>query len=218
MNMYEEKSIELLNLHSQLQFQNGSLADEFPEQVMTMMFLQGNEKVLELGGNIGRNSIIIGHILNKNNNHDFVTLETNTEDANILIQNRDINSLKFHVENSALSNRKLIQSGWNTIPSSSVLPGYFEVKTITWKDLYDKYKIIFDTLVIDCEGAFYYILQDMPEILDNIKLIMMENDYFADWSQKDFVLNTLINVGFKCVFNKELSNTPYHDFYQVWKR
>jgi hypothetical protein len=36
----------------------------------------------------------------------------------------------------------------------------------------------FDTLVLDCEGAFYYILQDTPEILEGIKLLIMENDYF----------------------------------------
>lgn len=214
---YEEKSRELQCLHTQLQFQYGSLGDEFPEQVMSMMFLEGNEKVLELGGNIGRNSIIIGHILNKNNNFDFVTLETNTEDANKLKHNRDINGLKFHVENCALSNRKLIQSAWTTIPSDTLLPGYFAVNTITWKELNDKYNIVFDTLVLDCEGAFYYILQDMPEILDNIKLIIMENDYFADWSQFDFVINRLINAGFKCVFNRDLPNIR-HDFYQVWKR
>lgn len=214
---YEDKSRELLQLHTKLQFQYASMSEEFPEQVMSMMFLEGHEKVLELGGNIGRNSVVIGHILNRNNNYDFVTLETNAEDADKLRHNRDINSLKFHVENSALSNRKLIQSGWVTIPSDEVLPGHFPVNTITWKELTDKYNITFDTLVLDCEGAFYYILQDMPEILDNIKLIIMENDYFADWSRLDFVLNTLKNKGFQCVFNKELGNERA-DFYQVWKR
>ena len=43
-------------------------------------------------------------------------------------------------------------------------------------ELKNKYNINFDTLVLDCEGAFYYILMDMPEILENIKLIINEID------------------------------------------
>ena len=65
-----------------------------------------------------------------------------------------------------------LQKDWNTIPSDTVLPGYKEVNTITYTDLVKKYNINFDTLVIDCEGAFYYILQDMPETLNNIKLLL----------------------------------------------
>lgn len=34
----------------------------------------------------------------------------------------------------------------------------------------------FDVLIVDCEGAFYNILNDFPEILDNIKLIIIEMD------------------------------------------
>jgi hypothetical protein len=34
---------------------------------MTVKYLTGNEKVLELGANIGRNSLIISYILNCNN-------------------------------------------------------------------------------------------------------------------------------------------------------
>ena len=34
----------------------------------------------------------------------------------------------------------------------------------------------FDVLVIDCEGAFYNILNEFPEILDHTKLIIIEHD------------------------------------------
>jgi bifunctional polynucleotide phosphatase/kinase len=40
---------------------------------MVVKYLTGNEKVLEIGGNIGRNSLIIAYILGNRNN--FVTLE-----------------------------------------------------------------------------------------------------------------------------------------------
>jgi hypothetical protein len=31
-----------------------------------------------------------------------------------------------------------------------------------------------NTLVLDCEGAFYWILKDMPDILNNIEKILMD--------------------------------------------
>lgn len=62
---YEQRSKELIELHKNIRFNYGSLSDEFPEQVMSLMFLTGDEKVLKLGGNIGRNSMIIAYILNK---------------------------------------------------------------------------------------------------------------------------------------------------------
>ena len=39
--------------------------------------------------------------------------------------------------------------------SDELLPGYKPVNTITLEELNNKYNIEFDTLVLDCEGAFY---------------------------------------------------------------
>lgn len=138
---------------------------------------------MEIGGNIGRNSLIIASILKTNN---FVSLESDLNISKQLIENRDLNNFNFHVENSALSNRKLIQRGWDTIPSDVLQNGYKWVNVIGLSELKTKYNINFDTLVLDCEGAFYYILMDMPEILNNIRLIIMENDYH-DLSQKQYI-------------------------------
>lgn len=203
------------SIHSKLKFEHGSLNDEFPEQVMSVKYLKGTEKVLEIGGNVGRNSVMIGYILNQQNNNDFVTLECCTEDAEKIINNRDINGLKFHVEKSALSARKLIQNGWITEPSDVDRDGWKRINTITWKELNDKYNIPFDTLVLDCEGAFYYILYDTPEILDNIKMVIVENDY-PNIDHKHYVINKLQEKGFKLDYQKYLGDKE--DFYQVWLR
>ena len=69
-----------------------------------------------------------------------------------------MNSFKFIAENAALSKRKLIQNHWQTIPSETVLSGWENVNIIDFDTLQKKHNIIFDTLVLDCEGAFYYIL------------------------------------------------------------
>lgn len=205
------------DLHSKLTIHHGTFNEELPEQEMVVRFLSGHEKVLEIGGNIGRNSLIIGSILGTNANN-FVTLECDTNSAGILRQNRDLNNMKFHIEESALSNRRLIQKGWDTIASEKLLPGYHNVNIISWNDLKNKYNIEFDTLVLDCEGAFYYILMDMPEILNNISLIIMENDYW-DITHKKYIDNVLTQNNFFVDFVQSGGWGPCkHNFFEVWQR
>lgn len=208
----------LEELHKILSLDFGSFQDELPEQKMVVRYLTGKEKVLEIGGNIGRNSLIISSILRREKNHQFVVLETDKNIYLQLIHNKDLNDLVFYVENSALSKRKLIQKGWETIQSDELLPGYTNVKCIDWEALCKKYAIEFDTLVLDCEGAFYYILKDMPEMLTNIELIIMENDY-KDISHKRYVDMILRKYRFAVDYQESGGWGPcYNFFFEVWKR
>jgi len=217
-SVYPNIQSKLANIHSKLKINYGSFNEEYPEQMMTTRYLTGNEKVLEIGGNIGRNTLVISYILSQQNNYNFVSLECDIGIANQLAENKALNGLNFQIENSALSKRKLIQKGWDTIASDTVLDGYTEVKTITWEELNSKYNIVFDTLVLDCEGAFYYILMDMPEILNNVNLIIMENDYhditcknYVDTilKQNNFYVDYVESGGWGCCYN---------NFFEVWKK
>jgi len=208
----------LLDIQSNLQIKHGSFHEEIVEQKMAVRYLTGNEKVLEIGGNIGRNSLIIAYILNKQKNNNFVTLESDVESASLLCENRNLNNLKFFIEPMALSKKKLIQQGWNTIQSDVLLDGYKWVNTIDLNSLMEKYKIQFDTLILDCEGAFYYILIDMPEILNNINLIIIEND-FTDNGQKQYVDNVLRQNNFYVDYYEAGGwGESAHCFWQVWKK
>ena len=202
-------------IHSKLQLKYGTFKDELPEQKMAVRYLSGNEKVLEIGGNIGRNSLVIASIVN---NDTFVTLESDIRISKQLAENRDINKFTFHIENSALSKRKLIQKGWETKPSDVLQNGHVWVNTINLDDLKSKYKIDFDTLILDCEGAFYYILMDMPEIVDGIKLIIMENDY-NNIAHKNYVDSVLKEYKFYNEY-KEAGGWGccYNNFFEVWKK
>jgi len=214
----------LKEVHKGLKLIHGSMTQEFPEQGMVMRFLTGNKKVLEIGANVGRNSLMIQSILSDNPN--FVTLESDAGIASQLQENRDTNNMYFHIEASALSKRKLIQHGWETIVSDVILPYYHAVQTITLDELRNKYKIAFDTLVLDCEGAFYYILMDMPDIMDNINLVIMENDYFEE-AHKKFIDDTLTKNGLKRVYVqcggwecRQVNKFPYTymNFFEVWQK
>ena len=207
----------ITRIHNKLQIKYGALNDELPEQKMSVRYLKGTEKVLEIGGNIGRNSLVISHII-KGSANNMVVMECDNQIANQLTENRDINKMAFNVETSALSKRKLAQKGWDTIVcENDVLPaGYKWVNTITMDELRAKYNIEFDTLVLDCEGAFYYILMDMPEILDNIKLIIMENDYY-NIDHKKYIDNILTENNFSVDYMESGGWGPcYANFFEVW--
>ena len=204
------------NIHDTLNFKYGSMKEEFPEQSLAIRYLNPDLKVLELGANVGRNTMVIASILNDQKN--FISLETSLDSVQKLTENRDNNNFKFFVEPSALSNRKLIQRGWDTLPSDILLPGYDEVAIISFKDLEKKYNITFDTLVADCEGALYYILQDTPELVKNINTIIMENDYW-DITHKEFVDSVLRSNGLDIIHQERGGWGPCENFFfEVWKR
>lgn len=211
----------LSKIHNNLQIRYGSFQEELPEQKMVARFLSGQEKVLEIGGNIGRNSLIIASLLRDDSN--LVVLESNPYIANQLVENRDLNHSSFHVENAALSKQRLAQNGWDTKPSEALEDGFFWVNIITYAQLTQKYRIKFDTLVLDCEGAFYYILQDFPEILEGIEWIFVENDY-TDIEHKRFVDHVLKKNQFQVIYREgggfgiPRFQPVWHCFFEVWRR
>ena len=206
----------LAKIHSNIKIKHGYLHEELPEQKMVVRYLNGNEKVLEIGGNIGRNSLVIANILE--NSKNLVTLESDISIAKLLTENRDLNNLKFHIESSALSNRKMIQKSWDTKHSEILEDGFFWVNTIKLDELKSKYNIEFDTLVLDCEGAFYYILVDMPEILNGINLIIMENDYH-EICKKNYVDEVLIKNNFYIDYVEGGGwGCCENNFFEVWKK
>ena len=211
----------LQNIQSSLVLHHGSFSEEVPEQKMAVMYLTGNEKVLEIGGNIGRNSLIIASIIkNAGAGGVLVSLECSSHISEQLAQNRYVNRLEFHIENAALSNRKLIQKVWETFPmKNDVIPnGYTPVKTISLDELNQKYSVDFDTLVLDCEGAFYYILMDMPEILNGINLIIMENDYHII-AHKHYIDKILLENNFYRNYVEGGGWGPCANyFFEVWKK
>jgi len=214
-------------LHNLIILAGGSLQDELPEQTMAIQYVFPQDRVLELGANIGRNTLVLANLLEKSEN--LVTFETDPKIAYYLRVNREINKKQFHIECAALSSRPLIQNGWQTEVwnnSSEIPSGFFKVNTITYNELRAKYaNISFNVLVLDCEGAFYHILQDMPEILTGIEKILMECDY-TDFNQKVWISSQLIAAGFEKVYSQPckdpigLAKFPlcWTSFYEVWTR
>ena len=210
-------------IHNKLYFKHGSLLDELPEQIMALKFIKSTDTVLELGGNIGRNSCIISSILNDSSR--LVVFETNTNDCLKLKENRDINNFVFNIENSAISNTPLYQNEWIVKPLNDIICNgniieWNKINISSWDYIKNKYSsLYFNVLVADCEGGLYYILKEQPDFLISFSTIIIEND-FTHISQKLFVDEQFQKNNFNLIYNKQLdsySNLICKDcFYQVW--
>jgi predicted O-methyltransferase YrrM len=106
MNTIEAK---LFEIHQSIILIGGSMKSEFQEQKLAMEYIEPAAKVLELGSNIGINSIIISKILDSDKN--LVTLECDLSHIETLTKNRDTNGLLFNIEPSALSSIPLARKG-----------------------------------------------------------------------------------------------------------
>ena len=206
----------LKRIHEQITLLHGDIRWEYPEQLMSAIFLPSEAKVLELGSDLGRNTCVIAKILNDSRN--LVTLEPRLECIRYLTENRNYNRFQFHIECAALSKTPLIEKGWITIASDVDLPGYRRIKTVTFDQLQKKYNILFDTLVADCEGGLYHMLKGEPEAMQNIKLVILENDFHNE-EQYQYVQNLFGLNGLHLVYNEgHLRFSGDNKFYQVWKK
>jgi len=210
----------ILEIHKNLIFNHGLLSDEFQEQIMAINYIKETDTVLELGGNIGRNSCIISTILNDSSR--LVVFETNFNDSIKLKENRDNNNFKFNVENCAISKINLYQQhDWIVKPINEIsdISNCTKVNISCWSDIKNKYSYLnFNVLVCDCEGGLYYILKEEPNFLDTFETIIIEND-FTEISHKLFVDEVFNKNNFNMIYNKSLGdarNKMNDWFYQVW--
>jgi FkbM family methyltransferase len=214
--MFEQEI--LFNIHNEIIINHGNKYDEYPEQFLSVRFIKPDDCVLEIGGNIGRNSCVISKILNNSNN--LLVIESDPLSVSKLEENKNINSLNFKIEGSAISKVPLIQNEWNTKPIiDNLIPDEWKIiNTITWNDLKQKYNMNFNVLVADCEGALYYILKDEPEFLNGFQTILIEND-FTDITHKEFVDEEFKRNNFKLVFKLAGGFGPcFFNFYEAWQK
>lgn len=189
--------------------------DEIPEMLFTISFVNKNDVVLEIGSNIGRNTMVIAGIVK---NENFVTVETSKSSFELLNINKLMNGFHFHTENSAISKRPLMQKHWITTDLVEPMPpDYFKVNTISYDDLKRKYNLKFTFLIVDGEGCMVNILKDDESILEDVQKIIIENDY-KSIEDKRFVDSIFEKHGFKLIFNLDgpKDHICHSEFYQLF--
>ena len=139
---------------------------ERPEQELIAKFLPNDCCVLEMGGESGTTSLIINKILKDPTKHVLVEPARNSIPK--LEYVKRLYNASFNIAHGFVGrNRAEHEKLWD------------ECKTCKMFDITDLENMVnqkFDVFVIDCEGAFYNILHDIPEILDSVKLIIIEMD------------------------------------------
>jgi len=207
--------------HQNLKINYGNFNEEYNEQIMALLFIKPYHNVLELGGNIGRNSCLISSILN--NSNQLLVIESEPNNVIKLIENKKLNNFNFNVENCAISNINLYQKNDElnsiTLPKNKIdnINKWKKIKTMSWTKIKNKYNIKFDVLVVDCEGCLYYILKNQPNFLNDFKIIIIENDFINTSHKKyiDYIFKKFyfINIYRKSYFfNGSISN----NFFEVW--
>lgn len=174
---------------------------EIPERLAVYDTLHKNDVVLEIGGNIGGVSAVIATIL-ENPSH-LVVIEPSKSAVKQLIQLKTIIKKDFNILNGVLISKEQILNC-----SQPDNDDYCECKEVstnenrtvlnkTFYEIQDMYDLIFDTLVIDCEGCYENIFKDSIESgwLSQIRKIIIEWD-------GSFMEQLLLDNGFTLIDTK----------------
>jgi FkbM family methyltransferase len=178
--------MDLLAKHDSLAFINeaaqpfSSVHYERCEQTDALSFLPPDATVLELGARVGVVSCMINKILTNPTQH--VCIEPDKQVIPALTFNRDTRGCKFSIFNGAVSKERLYFNsaslGSFTENASSAAEkgrqGAEEIKTVTLEQLEDIYKLKFDVLVADCEGAFEQFAKEND--LSSFRMVLLEED------------------------------------------
>jgi FkbM family methyltransferase len=197
-SVYNKYSTSMVNeIHDNL-FKNYEATTEKPERIGILRNLKKNDRVLEIGANRGGVTEVIAQIVEPKN---FVTIEPSRKACIYLEKLSNKLGKKFNIFNGVLNNG--LESGGLECSDGDDDHMYADCKlsdfpkntdNITFEKLQKKYNINFNVLVIDCEGCYKKILEDMhnKQTFKNIDKIVIE------WDGK-FMEDILLQNGFLLV-------------------
>lgn len=149
---------------------------EWEEQALANKYIEADDCVLELGARYGSVSCVINSKLANKKNQVSVEPDDRVWDA--LERNRDRNSCVFHIvkgfvskERHSLTNLTSYRGyGTESIPDpSSTIPSY------SLEEVQGSLPP-FTALVADCEGFLERFLQENPQILNTLRILLFEED------------------------------------------
>lgn len=202
----------LQEIHEKIgQIQGGSMQEELPEQVLTCLAITSEDRVLEIGCNIGRNSLVIASIAKS-----LVCIDSNPDYCVTCSQNIRSKGLSATVLPLAISKLSLMQRENDWVTSELQLPipnDYRIVNTVRWT-IFEELYGPFNALIVDSEGSLYFNLLQETDFLKSFNKIILEND-FRCIEQKRYCLREFARNRFRCVVSH---GGESGDFYTVWIR
>ena len=203
---------------------------EMPEQHLIHKYLKTGAVVLEVGGNIGRATIVAAESVGPNGR--IYSSEANEEEKR---KQRErckplIDADRVHLI-PPISDIPLYQQGWftNTEKATPARLAYTGMKAEDWREIptltYKKLtKTIppWDTIIADCEGCFHTLCKAHPEILNGVKTVIVEHDAHttAGLDPPQSLRETLAAAGFSrcprgCASDEKCEQGC---FFEAWER
>ena len=175
------------------------------EQYYLNKYLDKNDIVLQLGGNIGTSCIFADKILDKKDKQ--ICVEPNTGIIKLLEENKLKNNSKFQIINGVITNKKDVYLNNDELDDMAFITTDKStgIKLNTYRlDTIGDFNVLF----ADCEGCLVQFIKEYPEILTKVNKIIYERDNDKDFSydyiEKLFKENNFIQKekGFVCVWVK----------------
>jgi len=169
---------------------------EIREQELVNKFIKEDDFVLELGARYGMISCLINQKLNNKNNQVSVEPDNRVWDA--LENNKKLNNCNFQIVKGFISNKKL-----NLINLECTYGSTYEednnstIDCFTLDEIQKKYNIKFNVLVADCEGFLEEFFNQNPELYNDLRLVILEEDY-KEKCNYNKIYDELKNNNFEC--------------------
>lgn len=197
---------------------------EAEEQLLVRTYIPKDARVLELGARYGTVSCVISEVLDDPTQHVIVEPDQSVIEA--LRKNRDANGGKFHIFEGVVSKKgyelafidpKFDLHEYGTYTKESSTPS---IKNVSLEKLSEMYNIEFDCMVADCEGFFCDFVEENPEAIKNMRVLIYEQDGipWPKFMEKYKTLDeTLTSYGFKRIHT--IPHPKYENnkhFHNVW--
>ena len=151
---------------------------EKDEQDLANKYILEDDIVLELGARYGSVSCIINNKLNNRNNQ--VVVEPDDRVWYALEENKKRNNCEFNIVKGFISNKKLDLTNLDNCygyGSTFIENSNTKIPSYTLNEIKKTYNLKFNVVVADCEGFLEVFFDENPEVYDEIRLIIFEEDY-----------------------------------------
>ncbi len=181
---------------------------ESNEQRLALQYIKDNDCVLELGARYGTVSYAINSKLNNKSQHVAVEPDKVVWDA--LDKNLQNNNCKTQVFKGVISKTKqelLNDPYWGGYGKSCIPNEFSNLPIISLEEVEKMVDSKFTVLFVDCEGCLESFLDENPNILNSIRLLIFEADNSANCNYNK-IIELLKSKNFKAI------ETGFHSVYE----
>lgn len=176
---YEHFTIPSFNLYTIDGNQIPNTTWEYDEQIILSKYIKPTDNVLQLGGNIGASCICVDKLINPNNAN--ICVEPNQRLINTLEHNKKINDSTFTIIHGIITEKKgkklqEVDTDINNNYYGSMVndSGNVDINSISLTHIPNISSI--NVLFADCEGCLEQFLDEYPDFLNQLRLVIYEND------------------------------------------